>query len=65
LLRLCRSGFLSDVGGNQAKGGIMSKRWGRGRRGWLRRLLTLESALIALAMAILALLAVMADVGVP
>jgi len=31
----------------------------------LRRLLTLESALIALAMAILALLAVMADVGVP
>lgn len=43
----------------------MSKRWGRGRRGWLRQLLTLESALIALAMAILALLAVMADVGVP
>lgn len=31
----------------------------------MRRLLTLESALIALAMAILALLAVMADVGVP
>lgn len=43
----------------------MSTRWGRRRRGLWRRLLTLENALIVLATAILALLAVMAEVGVP
>lgn len=43
----------------------MSKRWSRRRGGWWRRLLTLENALIALATAILAMLAVMAEAGVP
>lgn len=43
----------------------MSKRWSRRRRGWWRRLLTLENALIGLATAILVMLAVMAEAGVP
>lgn len=64
-MKLCRSGFRPGARGNQAKGGLMSKRWSRRRRGLWRRLLTLENALIALATAILALLAVMAEVGVP
>jgi len=64
-LKLCRSGLLPGARGNQAKGGFMSKRWGRRRRGWWRRLLTLENALIALATAILAMLAVMVEAGVP
>lgn len=43
----------------------MSKKWGRRRGAWWRRLMTLENALIGLATAILALLAVMVEVGAP
>lgn len=42
----------------------MSTRWGLRRRGLWRRLLTLENTLIALGTAIIATLAVMAEVGV-